>query len=370
MQFSKIIGQERLIKRLVHSAGKGRIPHAQLFSGADGRGTLALALAYAQYLNCEHPSYDDSCGMCHNCRKYQIIQHPDLHFALPVPAAMSSNFMKDWTTFFNSSSNYPTLEGWYAAIKANSGVISDEQAANINAALNFKPYESKYKVQIIWHAELMHPVAANELLKLIEEPSPHTLLLLTTSNSNAMLRTILSRTQEVALPPIADDAIAAALSKHEHALPEKAQTIAAHTMGDYAVALQACSAHNSAADYMVKFEQLMRICSGNKPDNVIALLLWADGICKAYGREQQKQFLSYGLNSIRNYFMLNQNIGIPMPANTPNDYVPRIHAGNVQALYDEFNLALGQLSANINSRMLFTDMALKTIKHINMKYVG
>jgi len=69
MQFSEIVGQQEVKARLIQSVKEGRISHAQLFLGPEGNGSLALALAYAQYISCENRLEEDSCGECTSCRK-------------------------------------------------------------------------------------------------------------------------------------------------------------------------------------------------------------------------------------------------------------------------------------------------------------
>ncbi|MEE1098550.1 MAG: DNA polymerase III subunit delta, partial [Alistipes sp.] len=69
MQFKDILGQEELKEHLVRSIDNSRISHAQLFTGAAGHGSLSLALAYVQYLNCTNRQNGDSCGECPSCRQ-------------------------------------------------------------------------------------------------------------------------------------------------------------------------------------------------------------------------------------------------------------------------------------------------------------
>ena len=83
MQFSTIIGQREIKQRLVNTVKENRVSHAQLFLGPEGSGSLALAVAYAQYVSCEDKQENDSCGVCSSCRKYQKLVHPDLHFSYP-----------------------------------------------------------------------------------------------------------------------------------------------------------------------------------------------------------------------------------------------------------------------------------------------
>ena len=84
MQFKQIAGQAAIKQRLINTVNENRVSHAQLFLGPEGSGSLALAIAYAQYLSCEDKQPDDSCGVCSSCRKYQKLAHPDLHFSYPT----------------------------------------------------------------------------------------------------------------------------------------------------------------------------------------------------------------------------------------------------------------------------------------------
>ena len=79
MQFKEIIGQQEVKSKLISMAGSGRIPHAMMLLGPEGNGNLPLALALAQYVQCENKQEDDSCGVCSSCVKNQKFIHPDVH---------------------------------------------------------------------------------------------------------------------------------------------------------------------------------------------------------------------------------------------------------------------------------------------------
>ena len=117
MLFNQIIGQEHIKEHLKTSAENGRIPHAQLFIGKEGSGTLAMAIAYAQYLLCHFSENAEACNL--KCEK---LQHPDLHFAFPVTTndsikrhPVSDLFLEDWRDFVNTQS-YGGLFNWLRLI--------------------------------------------------------------------------------------------------------------------------------------------------------------------------------------------------------------------------------------------------------------
>ena len=79
MLFKDILHNNDAKKHLVQRSNDARVSHAQLFSGNKNAPKLALALAYAQYLNCEDSLGDDSCNKCKSCLKFNKLAHPDLH---------------------------------------------------------------------------------------------------------------------------------------------------------------------------------------------------------------------------------------------------------------------------------------------------
>ena len=84
MQFQSIIGQEAVKEKLRISVRENRVAHTQLLLGPEGCGSFALAVAFAQFVNCPNRTEDDSCGVCPSCVKFQMFSHPDLHFYFPT----------------------------------------------------------------------------------------------------------------------------------------------------------------------------------------------------------------------------------------------------------------------------------------------
>ena len=174
MQFRDIVGQAAVKQRLIETVRSGRVSHAQLFLGPEGSGSLALALAYAQYISCENPGADDSCGECASCRKYSKLIHPDLHFSYPFFAKhkedTAQSFIAEWREAFLNNP-YLDLEAWRNSLDA------ENKQANINIAechqilqkLSLKPFEGEYKILIMWLPEYLDK-EGNTLLKIIEEP--------------------------------------------------------------------------------------------------------------------------------------------------------------------------------------------------------
>jgi len=107
---------------LLRSVKEERVSHAQLFTGPEGCGSMALALAYARYISCENKSDLDSCGTCKSCVKYEKLIHPDLHFVFPVIKGkkatdpVSDNYIEEWREFVKRSP-YFSLNNWMDSIE-------------------------------------------------------------------------------------------------------------------------------------------------------------------------------------------------------------------------------------------------------------
>ena len=197
MLFKDIVGQSYLKRRLIESAKNGRVPHAQLFAGIEGSGNLALALAYAQYLNCGNPSDNDSCGVCPSCLKFKALAHPDLHFVFPIVRKDKEDCDAYLSQFRNAVTKNPYITNteWVKTIRNESKTakIYDSESAKIIKDLSYKSYEGGYKYVVIWQPEKMETGTANKLLKVIEEPSEKSVILLISNEPDRIIGTILSR---------------------------------------------------------------------------------------------------------------------------------------------------------------------------------
>ncbi len=265
---------------------------------------------------------------------------------------------------------YITEAGWYELLGMDNkqGNISKYEAEAIVRKLSLKAYEGKFKIMLVWLPERMNAVAANKLLKLIEEPPTQTLFLLVAENSGQMLKTILSRTQLVSVPPVDDESMAAMLTQ-EFQLPQgEAHALAHLSEGSVVAARRMASQSDEKRDYFEQFVQLMRLSYASKAENVLLLLQWAEEMA-GQGRERQKNFLLYAQRMVRENFMLNRQVNEAVylageEAEFSKKFSPFINPDNVFRLYEELNLALQHLGQNGNAKIIFTDLALKLVKLI------
>ena len=150
MQFKEIIGQDHIKQQLIQTVIENRVSHAQLFLSAEGSGGLPLAIAYAQYLNCQNRLDSDSCGECSSCRKYEKYIHPDLHFSYPFFASkdvkIATDVLEEWRNMLLEDP-YFNLDIWRSKLSA------ENKQANINIAechdiikkLSYKAFEARQK---------------------------------------------------------------------------------------------------------------------------------------------------------------------------------------------------------------------------------
>ena len=372
MLFKEIIGQNEIKARLLRSVNEGRISHAQLFLGPQGSGSLALAVAYAQYICCSNKKEDDSCGICSSCVKYNKLIHPDLHFVYPVALSkdvrVSTDVAKEWREAFLDNP-YITLFNWFEQLEAENkqAVIGVEESGEILRKLSLTTYESDYKIMIIWQADKMNAASANKLLKILEEPPDKTLFLLVCESEDQLLRTILSRTQLIKIPKLTDEDITKALIERNGISPETADSTAHLADGNYAEALLLINENENAAQNLASFQKLMRASLKFDPK---AVLTWIDEV-SATGRERQKNFLKYALHIMRESLMISYadtslvKLGIE-EEEFVKKFSPFIHANNVERFIEELNKAYFHMERNANIKILFMDLAFKFNELLNL----
>jgi len=370
MQFKQIVGQAAVKQRLINSVKENRVSHAQLFLGPEGSGNLALAVAYAQYLSCLDRQMDDSCGECSSCRKYQKLAHPDLHFSYPFFAKHKDDtaitFIDQWREALLATP-YLSLDIWRGYLDA------ENKQANINIAechqiikkLSFKPFESEYKILILWLPEYLDK-EGNSLLKIIEEPQPNTLFLLVAQNQDQILNTILSRTQLIKVPALTYDEINQELISQYNQTEKAAAELAYLSNGNFTDALLMMQQEDKS--YHTLFVQWLRLCFGNKGIEIVGFV---DQLSKM-GRENQKNFLRYGISFVRECCLLIAGAGelVHLPATELETAQKLSSIMNIemnQAIIAELEKAHYHVERNANPKILFLDVSLQIMSFLKLK---
>jgi len=365
MQFSEIVGQQQVKQHLIKSVQESRISHAQLFLGPEGSGSLALALAYAQYISCEKRQQEDSCGECSSCRKYAKLIHPDLHFSYPFFAKHKEDtalsFIEEWRRSFLSNP-YLGLDEWRNQLEA------ENKQANINIAechqiikkLSLKAFEGEYKVLIMWLPEYLDKVG-NTLLKLIEEPPQKTLFLLVAQNQDQILNTILSRTQLVKVHRLHDNEVAEYLVKKLHINEDQALRTAYLSEGNIQSALNLSKEEGN--NNFGLFSDWLRMCFTNRG---LLAIEFSENTSRM-GRENQKNFLRYGIKLMREVLIVlaGAEALVNLPANEKEfviNFSRILNSAKAEAIINELEKAHYHIERNANPKILFLDVSLQFIK--------
>ena len=324
MFFRDVIEQEEIKQRLIQEVNEGRIPHAQLICGPEGVGKMPLAIAYARYISCTNRGEEDACGVCPSCVKFNKLVHPDVHFVFPIVKSakgkkeVCDDYIADWRPFVINNP-YFNLNHWLGEMDAENSqaLIYAKESDEILKKLSLKSSEGGFKITIVWLPEKMHPVCANKLLKLLEEPPEKTIFLLVSEAPDMILPTILSRTQRM---------------NEENQL------------------------------FFELFVNLMRLSYQRK---IKEMKMWSEQVA-SMGRERQKNFLEYCQRMIRENFIFNlhQRNLTYMTINEQNfatRFAPFVNERNVMGIMDELSEAQLHIEQNVNAKMVFFDFSLKMI---------
>jgi len=225
MPLPPLIGHEGVKTRLAGAHASGRLPQAMLLAGPKGVGKQRLALWLAQLIHCEATGgggggpRQEPCGECRSCRLVLSLQHPDVHWFVPIELSkrssggdadkqvdLAADALADEMAVRREQPLYPPVAG-----------LASHPIASVRLLLRrlaLTPAMGKRKVFIVGDAERLIPqlgteVAANALLKALEEPPADSVIIVTAADPNALLPTILSRVVLVRVARIADSAVTA-----------------------------------------------------------------------------------------------------------------------------------------------------------------
>ena len=372
MTFEDIIGQSFLKTHLKKGVDSGRIPHAQLYVGKRGVGSLPMAIAYADYLMKQQQQ-----GV-----KMNPLTHPNIHFVYPVTTSdkvkskpIASNYINEWRNFVESSP-YGSINNWYDLLGVGNkqGNIGVEEAGDIVSKMSLKAFNGGYKVMIIWMAERMNSACANKLLKLIEEPADKTVIILITEDEEQLIGTIRSRCQTVHLNALSEDAIKDNLIKKHKTEASLAANIAHQSEGSYSRALDLLNQQPEDLQFEAWFIEWVRTAFQAKSNkqSINSLMAWSQEISKS-GREIQKQFLDYSLRFFRQALLYNYGakelvfIKLNDKSFKIENFAPFIDASNISEISKEIELASYHIERNANAKIVLTDLSIKLTRLLHLK---
>jgi len=377
MKFEEVLGQEHIKNHLIKTTDIGRIPHAQLFVGKEGCGTLPLAIAYAFYV-----LYGKNES---NYSKFGEFSHPDLHFIYPtivtdnIKKPKSTDFLPLWREFLKENP-YRNLFDWYKKMGnlSKNGEIRVEDAQSVLKTLWLKSFQGGYKVLIIWQADKMNNDCANKLLKIIEEPPQKTLIILVTEKQENILQTIKSRCQAIYIDSLSEEIIAKKLVSKYSINENIAKKIAHQSQGNINKAIEILQEKNEFP-FDKWFVRLNRNAFKIKkyPNTIIDYINWTEEIAKV-GKETQKKFFLYCIDVFRQALLLNYNaenlLYIEPDEKSFNDdkftlrsFSPFVNEKNIHEIFNELSEAIYHIERNGNVKIILTDLSMKITRLIYKK---
>ena len=345
--------------------------HARLFLGPEGSGHLPLALALSTYMHCRKRGDEDACGACPSCLKMKKLEHPDVHYFFPAAATqehkkdpMSHLFYPVWRSLIMQRP-YFTYTEWLEAlgIENKQAIINASDCNEIIRLLGLKPYESPYRIVVIYMIEKLYYAAAPRLLKILEEPPDNTYFLMISENRHLIINTILSRLQILTLPGPDKRSIESMLSGRYGISSVEAGRMAALSEGNVCDAIKMAETDADIYEHFEQFRSWMRLCYKGE---VQPVLNWVDATSKL-GREKQKSFLAYGLRVFRLCLAKNHDAARLLNIQGgENSFVeglaPFIHQDNILQIADMFNEAIYHIERNANPKILLADLSFQLSK--------
>ncbi|MCK9480967.1 MAG: hypothetical protein M0R38_04285 [Bacteroidia bacterium] len=361
MKFKELAIAQLIVDRLTNLGKINKIPHAILFSGHEGSGNLATAIAFSQYILCDNPTENDSCGECPNCKKVSEYIHPDIFFSFPFISAkdqeLSTAFIEEWRNMLKSTP-YPSLQDWQQSIESNNKQLNiyASEIRDIAKRLSLKSYSGKKKILILWLPEFMGK-EGNMLLKLIEEPPDHTLFFLVTESEKDILTTILSRAQRIYIPKPDVESIAQyLLSIDDELTKEKAGSIALAAKGNVNEAL--AIHYEQEEPFFELFRTWLLACYTGKGSTMMEQV---EKINKG-SRDNVVNFLSYGLELMRDVFIFTHN---SLDQNLPEkekefltNFAKTMEGRSFEDMYKLFNETIFGIIRNGNINILLTSLSM------------
>lgn len=316
---------ERLRSAIIHQ----RVGHAWLFTGPSQVGRTHLARLFAQALNCESEYPENRpCGTCRKCKLIASGRHPDLILVEPTMGNRGNETLKI------------------------------DQIRELQQDLNRTAMEGPFKIAIVSRFDSANPSAANAFLKTLEEPPPNVVLILTASESDALLPTINSRCRSINLRPVPLKIIEEHLVMDLGVPTERAKTLAHLANGRIGWAIEAAADENALETYTAKTQQLTDILKmgkverfklaeklATKPENLHELFKtwlgwWRDALILSSGQDDLTQIINiHDVDQLQ-------------------DVVGRMSAEDIAANLNQTDNSLTWLDQNANVRLLVENLLI------------
>jgi DNA polymerase III subunit delta' len=234
-----VVGHHAAQRLLAREALSGQVRHAYLIRGPEQIGKTTLALEFARLLQCQgrDAGSPEPCGACDSCRKIAAGSHPDVRLVVRP---------------------------------ADKRILPVELVREVIHAANLAPSVGPWRIFILPEVERMAAASANALLKTLEEPPERVVLLLTCSEPEALLPTVVSRCQLVPTQPPTPDEIRLALVERWKVEPQRAGQLAALSHGRIGWAIDAAQRPEIARARSESLAQVIALTGASRDERLRA----------------------------------------------------------------------------------------------------
>lgn len=298
-----------LLNTLCGMVDSGRVPHALLLHEDDGGGGVALAMQFLQHLYGGNP------------RVAKMI-HPDIHYIFPLVQAgdsVSEQYAKEWRALVQENPAFSEGDLYEAlGFEGKTTVIAVKEANALLRTLSQYSLEGGYTTVLIYLPEKMNSVAANKLLKILEEPPQQTLFLMVTHAPERLLPTILSRCQ-----------------------------------------LFRMSSGTDAAGVTLRFDDgglLAELMQAAISRNLSAALEVGEQLAALPSRDSMRSFCRYAAEKMRHVFLLQQGLDqLAGDDAEAREWAARCKKSFPRKALEALDKASQLIGRNVNQKILFTD---------------
>ena len=244
MSWDNIIGQDRVKQVLINALKHNKLAGSFLFSGPRGVGKDFIAFELAKVLNCSAGS-GTACDICADCVKFKTLQHPNLKLVFALPVGENEKYgdsplaklTKDDISVLQQQIQMKAKNPYHKILLPRANTIKINSIREIRKESAMTPFGGGKKVFIIIDAENLNDESSNSLLKTLEESLPDTVLILTTSQPEILLPTIVSRCRHIRFDYLTVGEIRSGLRDYEKVDEQRADWVARSADGSYYRAL-------------------------------------------------------------------------------------------------------------------------------------
>ena len=312
-----LIGNEWAVDMLKKHVSNGTTRHAYLFAGPPGVGRRALALHFAQALNCQTPiEAGIPCGLCRDCKQIAAMQHVDMNVI---------------------------------QADAEGGTLKVDQIRESRRTLTLKPYQSKYRVALFLRFQEANDNAANALLKTLEEAPSYAVLILTADNPEQLLPTIVSRCEVLRLRPLRVEEVQKELESRGLEAG-KAKLIAHLSGGRFGYALRLLENESLLARREERLNDLQTLISASRVEK----FAYADKLAR--DKDAMRQAILIWLSYWRDLMLRTAHAQTPLINVDRNveieDLAQRVDLSIARRVVNGLEGVLEKMERNVNTRLL------------------